>query len=224
MLLSLTKRGFPSRKRVNRGHDVASSEAIDVALHVKSEDMWTVPPPRGAYHHGNLPETIRAAAREILDQAGPEGVLLREVAQRVGVSATAVYRHFPSREGLLASVAAEGFRELAAAMETAAAETDPLVRTSLAYFEFALQKRGMFRLMFGPILAERAKYPKLTAALDVLEGMVAGVEGPLEENAAAIANWGLTHGLSALFVDGLVPEARARSLVEEIFVRRRDAP
>jgi hypothetical protein len=30
----MTKRGFPSRKRVNRGHDVAPREAIDVALYV----------------------------------------------------------------------------------------------------------------------------------------------------------------------------------------------
>jgi hypothetical protein len=30
----MTKRGCPSRKRVNRGHDVAPREAIDVALYV----------------------------------------------------------------------------------------------------------------------------------------------------------------------------------------------
>jgi hypothetical protein len=29
----MTKRGFPSRKRVNRGHDVTPREAIDVALY-----------------------------------------------------------------------------------------------------------------------------------------------------------------------------------------------
>ena len=78
----------------------------------------------------------------------PEGVGLRETARRVGVSATAAYRHFDSKEDLLASVAAEGFRELAAAMKAAVDDHEPLIGVSLAYVEFALQKRGLFRLMF----------------------------------------------------------------------------
>ena len=83
----------------------------------------------------------------------------RETARRVGVSATAAYRHFTSKEDLLASVAAEGFRELGAAMERATRGVNPLSRAGLAYIEFAQQNRGLFRLMFGPVLAERAKYP-----------------------------------------------------------------
>ncbi len=186
--------------------------------------MSTIPPPPGAYHRGNLPNALRAAGREILDEVGPDGLLLGDVARRVGVSATAVYRYFPSREGLLASVAAEGFRELAVLLERVAADKDRWVRIALAYVEFALQKRGLFRLMFGPILAERAKYPELTAALDIVQRMLTGpADRSPEEKAGAIADWGLVHGLSALFVDGLVPEARARSLAEEIFVLRRDA-
>jgi hypothetical protein len=81
----------------------------------------------------------------------------------------------------------------------------------------------MFRMMFGPVLAERAKYPELAAAFSVVQRMVTGVEGPPEESTAAIAAWGLAHGLSNLFVDGLVPEARAGSLTEEIFVLERPA-
>jgi AcrR family transcriptional regulator len=130
--------------------------------------MWTIPPSPHPSQHGNLPDAMRAAVREILDEGGAEGVLLREVARRVGVTSAAAYRHFRDKEGLLASIATEGFRELAAAMEEAAAETDPLTRARLAYVDFALQKRGLFRMMFGPILAERTKYPELAAAFDVV--------------------------------------------------------
>ena len=49
-------------------------------------------------------------------------------------------------------------------MEAAATGPDPLNAIGLAYVEFALQKRGLFRLMFGPILVERAKYPGLDEA------------------------------------------------------------
>src|SRR5208283_4661474 len=126
--------------------------------------MDEITPPR-PYRHGNLPNAMRSAARAILDEAGPDGVGLRETARRVGVSATAAYRHFSSKEDLLASVAAEGFRELVAAMEAAVSGPDPLIGLGLAYVEFALQKRGLFRLMFGPILVERSKYPSLNEAV-----------------------------------------------------------
>jgi len=47
----------------------------------------------------NLPNALRAAARAILDEAGPDVVGLRETACRVGVSATAAYRHFTDQRG-----------------------------------------------------------------------------------------------------------------------------
>ena len=167
---------------------------------------------------------MRAAARAILDEAGQDAVGLREAARRVGVSATAAYRHFNNKEDLLASVATEGFRELAAAIEDAITELDPSGAVGLAYVDFALQKRGLFRLMFGPILVERAKYPQLneaaSAVFDLLQRVAVGAgERPRDDSAPGMAVWGLVHGLSALFIDGLVPETRARGLAKEIFVQ-----
>jgi AcrR family transcriptional regulator len=88
-----------------------------------------IDPPRRP--HRNLPNALRAAARAILDEGGPGVVGLREASRRVGVSATAAYLHFANKEDLLASVAAEGFRELAAAMEAMETESDPLRGISL---------------------------------------------------------------------------------------------
>src|SRR5271166_1212426 len=188
--------------------------------------MDEITPPR-PYRHGNLPNAMRSAARAILDEAGPDAVGLRETARRVGVSATAAYRHFSSKEDLLASVAAEGFRELVAAMESAVNGPDPLIGLGLAYVEFALQKRGLFRLMFGPILVERSKYPAVNeaagAAFEYVQRIATSHAGRSEEeNAQAMAACGLVHGLSALFIDGVVPESRAgrcRSALVHSFVR-----
>ena len=157
--------------------------------------------PRGPCRPSNLPNALRAAARAILDEAGPDAVGLRETARRVGVSATAVYRHFTNKEHLLSSVAAEGFRELAAAMETGATGSDPLGGVGLAYFDFALQKRGLFRLMFGPILAERAKYPELNDAASAVFSLLQRVavsddEWPCEDDVAGTAAWGLVMACS----------------------------
>jgi AcrR family transcriptional regulator len=178
------------------------------------------------YRHGNLPIALQAAARQILDENGLQAVGLRETARRVGVSATAAYRHFTNKEDLLASVAAEGFQELAAAMEVATRGANPLIRAGLAYIEFANQNRGLFRLMFGPILAERTKYPALLAASTDVEAMlVRGVTDldprPLTDNHAAMAAWGLVHGLAHLIVDGFFPAARAKVQAEEILAKIR---
>jgi len=178
------------------------------------------------YRHGNLPIALQEAARQILDENGLHAVGLRETARRVGVSATAAYRHFTNKEDLLASIAAEGFQELAAAMQGATRGANPLIRAGLAYIEFADQNRGLFRLMFGPVLAERTKYPALLAASTDVEAMlVRGVADldprPLNDNHAAMAAWGLVHGLAHLIVDGFFPATRAKVQAEEILAKIR---
>jgi AcrR family transcriptional regulator len=156
---------------------------------------------RGPCHPSDLPNALHAAARAILEEAGPDAVTLREAARRVGVSVTAASRHFADNEHLLASVAAEGFGELAAAMERAAIGSDRLGGVGLAYFDFALQKRGLFRLMFGPILVERAKYPELNEAAGAVFGLLQRIavgadEWPCEDDVAATAAWGLVMACS----------------------------
>jgi AcrR family transcriptional regulator len=178
------------------------------------------------YRHGNLPAALLDAARQILDENGSQAVGLRETARRVGVSATAAYRHFTSKDDLLASVAAEGFRELAAAMQGATRGPNLLTRAGLAYIEFARQNPGLFRLMFGPILAERTKYPALhTATIGVEELLLRGVadldQRAFDDNLAAMTAWGLVHGLSHLIVDGFFPAARAMAQAEEILAKIR---
>jgi AcrR family transcriptional regulator len=159
--------------------------------------------PRGPCRPSNLTKALHAATRAILDKSGPDAVSLREAARCGGVSATAAYRYFANKEELLASVAAEGFRELAAAMEAGATESDPLGGVSLAYFDFALQKRGLFRLMFGPILVERAKYPELNEAASAVFGLLQRVavsadEWPCEDDVAGMAAWGLVMACSTV--------------------------
>jgi AcrR family transcriptional regulator len=223
-------RRFPERKCGVEGLQGENRQVFHLGHGFADVTGWRLPgglvvsglmeAPRRTYRQSNLPNALRAASRAILDEAGPESVGLREAARRVGVSATAAYRHFTNKEDLLASVAAEGFRELAAAMEVAATGPDPLIGLGLAYVEFALQKRGLFRLMFGPILVERAKYPGLNeaagAVFSLLERIVVADERPRNENASAMATWGLVHGLSSLFIDGLVPEGHARGLAVQI--------
>ncbi len=68
------------------------------------------------YHHANLRQTLLDAAVTLIGEVGPRAFTLREVARKAGVSHNAPYRHFVSKDELLAEVAAEGFIRLAASM------------------------------------------------------------------------------------------------------------
>ena len=180
------------------------------------------------YHHRNLPNALRAAARSILDEDGLEGVGLREASRRVGVSATAAYRHFSGKEDLLASVAAQGFRELSARLDAATKERGALLGISLAYIDFAQRNHGLFRLMFGPVLADRAKYPELKDAAANAFRFMQAADSPddptLEVKSKTMATWGLIHGLSSMCIDGLIPEERVAPLAQDILTSAAKSP
>jgi AcrR family transcriptional regulator len=174
---------------------------------------------RSTYHHGHLRPALIAAARALLDEGGPEAVGLREAARRVGVSPTATYRHFRDKDDLLAAVAAEGFREFAAALAQSGRES--FLAMGAAYVDFALARPGMFRLMFSPLIAKRELYPELKNAADEAFAVLRrGVQSqaPQAENfdAAALAAWSLVHGLSHLILDGVLPKESAQAFKQAI--------
>lgn len=91
-------------------------------------------------------ELLISAAIDLLDAGGPGAVTLREVGRRAGVSHNAPYKHFTSKEALLADVAA---RELAQLAQAAADRRD--LREALGtYVAWALAHPARFRLVFGP--------------------------------------------------------------------------
>src|SRR5712691_1086570 len=77
--------------------------------------------PDRPYHHGELAPSLREAARAILEEEGLAALSLRSVARRAGVSHAAPYRHYASREALLADVASDGLMQLRSELAQAAA-------------------------------------------------------------------------------------------------------
>ena len=108
--------------------------------------------PSRPYHHGDLRRALIDAATDLASAGGADGVVLREAARRVGVSPSAAYRHFPSRQSLLATVGSAARERLARRM-LAGDTTDPKARfqaTGRAYIEFALEEPGLFEVAFRP--------------------------------------------------------------------------
>lgn len=166
------------------------------------------------YHHGDLRRALLAAARALLEAGGPEAVTLREAARTACVSHNAPYRHFASRDALLAALAAEGFVALAERLRDARARaaSEPLPALGRAYLGFAEEERARFRLMFGGSL-ERAAHPALAAgaaeAFGVLRDSVASGTPPERVGPAGIHAWGLVHGLATLVADGQIGREEA---------------
>jgi AcrR family transcriptional regulator len=181
---------------------------------------------RTTYHHGNLGPALIAVARELLDADGPGAVSLREAARRVGVSATATYRHFADKEHLLAAVAAQGYREFADSLRAIKVDGAGFSAMAKGYIEFALAHPGLFRLMFGPLQRERERFAELgeaaRAAFDVLLAGArshVGVEGE-EAESLAYASWSFAHGLARLVLDDVIPRERALNLSNAFLLAR----
>ncbi len=87
---------------------------------------------RGTYHHGDLKRALTEAALQLVQEKGPKGFTLREVARRAGVSAAAPYRHFADKSQLLAAAATQGFVQLHETLDATAATTTDLTEQVLA--------------------------------------------------------------------------------------------
>lgn len=162
------------------------------------------------YHHGHLREALLEAAIQLIAEVGPAGFTLREVARRAGVSHNAPYRHFPDREDLLAGVAAQGFRELNAAMLDAVrhqrSSVGRLKHAGLAYVEFALRRPEHFTVMFDAAVSKH-KTPDSREAAEQAFGTLAGLvkscqdEGRLPSGDLrrfALLAWSMVHGVAKL--------------------------
>lgn len=98
-------------------------------------------------------ELIDAAEAMLAETGAAEHVSLRQVASAVGVTAPAIYRHFPDKEALLLAVVERRFADFRDRLVDAAAGIDDpfegLRRGGLAYLAFAEEHPAQYRVLFG---------------------------------------------------------------------------
>jgi AcrR family transcriptional regulator len=108
-------------------------------------------------------EQIAAAARSLLDREGADAVTMRRVASAVGLTAMAVYRHYPDRAGLLNKLANEGFEELASRLKGARVSGDiekRVIKVLDIFLKHALDNPHLFELMFLKPRQGSRRYPR----------------------------------------------------------------
>jgi AcrR family transcriptional regulator len=177
------------------------------------------------YHHANLRQTLLDAAVTLIGEVGPRAFTLREVARRAGVSHNAPYRHFESKDVLLAEVAAEGFDRLTASMQKSMARgRSPLERLELCgcgYVAFALRWPQHFLVMFDlphAALGQEKHQAAGQNAFAVLRECIAAAQQSGDLPAGdllplAWMAWSFVHGVAKLAISGNLP-LNARSTIK----------
>jgi AcrR family transcriptional regulator len=171
--------------------------------------------PRGRYHHGNLRRALVDEAVRVIQRAGVDALTLRSVGAALGVSRTALYRHFADKDALLAVVAREGFVALKATLDEARGEvadpSDQLSAMGEAYIRFAIEHQAHYLVMFGKFLERCRDEPELmadaSAAFQALVDMIQDLQraqrvrpGDLVQLSRFV--WAAVHGIAMLAING----------------------
>ncbi|WP_421849333.1 TetR/AcrR family transcriptional regulator [Novosphingobium sp.] len=121
---------------------------------------------RTTYQHGDLPAALARAVLEIVAERGVKNISLAEAARRSGVSSGAPYRHYSSRDELVATIGVGIYRRLnrslRAAREAAATGPEQLAAMARAYVEFSGANRAEVELLFQSGVSH-LDYPELGA-------------------------------------------------------------
>ncbi len=145
---------------------------------------------------------IIAAARDLLDEGGPDAVTMQAVALRVGIRAPSLYKHVASRDALLRAVAEDGIAEIGAALAAAGGGDDPasdLRAMAHAFRAWAHRTPNRYRHVFASSRAtDRPPTGLAAAAVAPLLESCATLVGPERALEAARLLTAYVHGFTIM--------------------------
>jgi AcrR family transcriptional regulator len=157
-----------------------------------------------------LREAAVNAARSVVESDGVEALSVRSIGLALGVTHSALYRHFVNRDALAAAVASAGFDELLGLMQSAAdqaGDAEKAAGAMSAYAAFAIDHRNLYRLMFAfpaeTLVGEADLGPRVRAIIALTAqafrraGDAPGIPAALRDR--VVAAWALAHGLCDLW-------------------------
>ncbi|MFO7593517.1 MAG: TetR/AcrR family transcriptional regulator [Pseudomonadota bacterium] len=164
-----------------------------------------------------IKQRILACARDCFLKEGLSYFSMRKVAGCVGVSATALYRHYDDREALLFHVILEGFRIFSGYLNRVDESQEPgvvLEETTTAYLNFALAEPAYYEVMFmtseqmtGLKRINKEGAGQVKGTFDLLHqrvraAMEAGVLDRDDAYMIAYGIWAYAHGQISLYLCG----------------------
>lgn len=142
---------------------------------------------------------------KIIETSGIESLSMREVARRLGVSHQAPYKHFDSRDHILAEVLKRAFEDFAYYLDARPQSVNPyadLAAMGHAYLQYAAEKPLQYRLMFGTPLPDPQQHPEMMEkaeyAFSRLRENIAEMKLPSDTDMNALYVWSTMHGLASI--------------------------
>jgi len=144
---------------------------------------------------------IVRAARELLEQEGPDALSMRRIGERIGIRASSIYEHLRDKQALEAALISLGFEEQAEMFARAVHRSDdPLASLTAAYRDFARRQPHLYRLMTERPLRRDLLAPGVEAAAAM--PLLDATGGDLEQ---ARAFWAFAHGMIILELNQRFP-------------------
>jgi AcrR family transcriptional regulator len=206
---------------------MARTTQADEQSSTRGERLKAASRQRREHQKQELRQAILDAAADLFVEKGYDQFSLRQVAERIGYSATTIYLYFADKDDLLFTVVDQGFERFEAQLAAAAASTDdPLERLRAigrAYVRFGNQNPVHYQLMFTQrsdflMQARSGEAKPRVSAMQLVQqavqqAMDAGVLLPGDPVAVFDALWSLTHGLVSLSISMpvMTPERAARA-------------
>lgn len=170
------------------------------------------------YHHGDLRRRLVEEAITMVREGGLESLSLRRLAERVGVSQTALYHHFQDKQGLLCAMGEEGIRRFDESLRQGESRAETpggrLECFITAYVRFALAYPELYELMFGRTTwkggtttsFEQTARSSFRSYADMVAALQHSGHLSSDINALRLAQvmWGTLHGLCRMHNDGLL--------------------
>jgi AcrR family transcriptional regulator len=157
---------------------------------------------------GDLREACVREATAIIAKGGIDSLSLRDVARRLGVSHQAPYKHFQSRDHILAEVVGRAYASFAAYLEKRSRHTDPyedLGNLGRAYLDYAQKHPLHYQLMFGTPLPDAKEHPEMMVKAEHAYASLRDTIAKLPGRAAdanleldALYVWSAVHGLASI--------------------------
>lgn len=179
----------------------------------------------------DLPARIIAEAEKVVITSGYQGINMRRLAQEVGVSATAIYHYFESKEAILRKLrinAAEKLNDRIRAIDPSLSPHDFIEELGRQYLAYSRENPNLYRLVFEAPFDESADakdhpvlYFTYLAARGALEKMAKQGMGFPDARHGAMMGWMMLHGFCSLMLSGMLPpaEGMTRESLQELFMR-----
>ncbi len=165
-------------------------------------------------------DEILEVARDLFLESGLEGLTMRRVARRVGISAPAIYRHFKNKNEILQHIVDQARRRFQERYFRARRGRSPKQRLRLAvrhYIDFALEHPHDYKIIFSS--ADSIEYgvhtfdysaeaidgdgPSWIFAAEQIEACLPGSRRkPKAIEELTLLVWTQVHGLATAYISG----------------------